>query len=569
VIHSEAGSRAGLEELEIAGVAPEVSSLVAVRFPGRLSRAELAAGLPGADRRLLDTLGLLGYPGARIVGRDLDKDRLTVRVEAGERRTFGRISIAGMAGVDDEEKERLSPLIPVQPGEPARWDLVLQGALRLQDSMRSRGYPDAAVRVAPPAQTGTVDVRYEVTPGERVVLAEVEFEGERWTRSRQLVLASGLKPGKPLNSSAVAEARSRLYQTGAFSRVTADVDRSEDGQARVTFSVAESPRFHIGYGVRHESGTGTAGVVDAVDSNFLGRGLTLGLRALYEPDDRSGRLFLRTGGLFGTGISVETYGLVRSQRLESGSEFLSDLQQDIEESALQFARPFGRRTTGRLYFRYRTTHLFELEPDPFSPPFDLDLRRPYMGTQVLFDGRNDKVDPTAGVFRSLDLSGSGAFLGSDFDYARLYGQWNLYRTFRFAGRPVVWAQGVRSGVAQAFGGQALIEDDRLLAGGEFSVRGYDTESLRSVGRPEEETLLVLNQELRFPLPFDLTGLVFFDAGQVWDDLGEFGTDLAKALGLGLRVKTPVGLLRFDAAFPLDRRPGDESYKLYFGFGNAF
>ncbi|HEX3128458.1 MAG TPA: translocation/assembly module TamB domain-containing protein [Thermoanaerobaculia bacterium] len=562
VIRSEAGSKAGLEELEIAGVDPEASRLLASRFPGRLSRAELAAGLPGADRRLLDALGALGYPGARIAGRQVSRNGLLVQVEAGERRTFGRIEISGI------EPKDLMPLVPVHPGEPVRWDLVLQGALRIQDALRSKGFPDAEVRVAPPSQTGPVDVRYEVEPGDRVVLAEVGFEGERWTSERQLARAAGLKTGEPLNANEVAEARTRLFETGAFSRVTADVDRSEPGQARVTFSVAESPRFHLGYGVRQESGKGTAAVVDAVDSNFLGRGLTLGLRALYEPDDRSGRLFLRTG-LFGTRISLETYGLVRQQTFED--DILGDLQQDIEESSLQLSRPFGRRTTGSLYFRYRTTHLFELEPDPFSPfPFDIELKRPYMGTQVLWDGRNDKVDPTSGQFRSLDLSGSGSYIGSDFDYARLYGQWNLFETFFFAGRPFTWAQGVRTGAAQAFRGQALIEDDRFYAGGEFSVRGYETESLRSTGRPEEEALLVLNQELRFPLPFEgLTGLVFFDAGQIWDRWGDFGTGLAKSLGLGLRVKTPIGLLRFDAAYPLDRRPEDESYKLYFGFGNAF
>ena len=74
---------------------------------------------------------------------------------------------------------------------------------------------------------------------------------------------------------------------------------------------------------------------------------------------------------------------------------------------------------------------------------------------------------------------------------------------------------------------------------------------------------------RFPLPFDLTGLAFFDAGQVWETADDVDTDLAKALGLGLRARTPVGFIRFDVGFPLDRREGDESYKLYFGFGNAF
>ncbi|HET9228208.1 MAG TPA: BamA/TamA family outer membrane protein, partial [Thermoanaerobaculia bacterium] len=136
---------------------------------------------------------------------------------------------------------------------------------------------------------------------------------------------------------------------------------------------------------------------------------------------------------------------------------------------------------------------------------------------------------------------------------------------------LVWAQSLQTGLAQAYSGQSLISDDRFFAGGEFSVRGYERRSLRvEEGDPEEETLLVLNEELRFPLPFeDFTGLVFFDAGQVWEGLGAFDTDLATSLGLGLRMKSPVGLLRLDLAFPLDRRPGDESYKLYLGFGNAF
>ena len=116
----------------------------------------------------------------------------------------------------------------------------------------------------------------------------------------------------------------------------------------------------------------------------------------------------------------------------------------------------------------------------------------------------------------------------------------------------------------------------LFAGGAYSVRGYETESLgprevlgdldRALGG---EALFVLNQELRYPLPWDLVGLAFFDAGQVWARPQDADFDLAKSLGLGLRARTPVGLLRLDVGFPLDRRPGDDSYKLYAGFGNAF
>jgi outer membrane protein assembly factor BamA len=358
-------------------------------------------------------------------------------------------------------------------------------------------------------------------------------------------------------------------RSGELARVTAEVERSGDEEARVRFALAERPRFHLGYGVRWESGRGESAVVDAVDSSFLGRGLTLALRALYEPDDQSGRLFLRTGAFTRGGISLEVYGQGRRRMVEEN--FL----EDSVESALQLARPFGRRTTVRLYARYRTTRLYEEEPDPFFP-LDIELASPHAGIQLLYDALDDPLDPTRGLLATLDLSGSGPWIGGDFDYARTFGQIQLYRRGALGGRPFVWAQALRFGWARAFGGQELLRFERFFAGGEHSVRGYETESLG----PQEvlgqlvrplggEALLVVNEELRVALPWDLTGVAFLDAGQVWDDPGDFGSSLATAAGLGLRARTPIGLLRLDAAFPFDRRPEDESWRLYLGFGNAF
>jgi outer membrane protein assembly factor BamA len=239
-------------------------------------------------------------------------------------------------------------------------------------------------------------------------------------------------------------------------------------------------------------------------------------------------------------------------------------------------RPLGEHDTAHLYVRYRTTHIFEIVPDPFFP-FDSEIRLPLAGLQLLRDTRDDKIDPRRGLFASLDLSGSGSFLGSDFEYARLFGQVASFRNVRLAGRPLTWAQSVRLGVEHPFGGQEIIRDELFFAGGPYSVRGYRQETLgpqESLGldlvrAAGGEALFVINEELRFALPWSLTGLAFFDAGQIWAHPRDAGFDLAKSIGLGLRTSTPVGLLRFDAAFPLNRRPGDGRYKLYFGFGNAF
>ncbi|HSF38558.1 MAG TPA: translocation/assembly module TamB domain-containing protein, partial [Thermoanaerobaculia bacterium] len=571
VVRSQAGPRVAIRELVVPRLSPEEMRWVAGRFPGTLSRVELAAGEPGADRRLLDALRSLGWPEARVTGHAIGARgaRLTVRVDLGKRQTLGSVEIAG---VDGEERERLRGLLGLRPGDPARLDRVSAGALALEEDLRSRGYADATVRSSvSPEREGAVDALFEVTPGPSYRIAEVGFEGERSSRESLLGRVAGLRPGEPLSPEVLDEARGRLFDLGVFSRVTADVDKSEDGDARVTFSLAERPRYRVGYGLRTASGEGVSAVVDVADRNFLGRAITFGARGLYEENDQSGRLLLSTGGLLGTPISFESYAQARRRRLDEG-EALAFIE-DRREIALQLASPLGRRGTGRLYARYRTTHLYEEEPDPFFP-FDLEITLPYIGTQLLFDSRNDPVDTTSGLFVSLDLSGSGAFLGSDFDYVRSFGQLNLFRGLGLAGRRFTWAQSFRLGLAKPFRDQDLISDERFYAGGEFSVRGYETESLgpprflddRPLGG---EALLVINEELRFALPFDLTGLFFFDAGQVWPDPGDFGTGLAKSLGLGLRARTPLGLVRFDAAFPLDRRPQDESYKLYLGFGNAF
>jgi len=577
-IHTVAGPRQPLQTLRIVGLDPAEARLAAAGFPGTLARAELAAGLPNADTRLLAALHTLGYPAARIAGRALEGDGLAVTVEPGPRQVVAAVRVNGEA-LTDGERERLAGLLPLRAGEPARMDLAAGGSQLLEDDLHRRGYADAKVVRSAflPAvdRPDEVELRYDVDPGIAYRLAAVTLDGERWSRPAPLLRAAGLaglRLGEPFTDAAVEEARTRLFRTGLFSRVDAEVKKAGDGEARVTLGLAEKPRFHLGYGVRWESSVGTGAVLDFVDQNFLGRAITVGLRGLYQTDDRSGRLYLRTGGVLGTPISFEGYAEVR--RLFTPEEKNQEVE-DRREVAVEAVRPLGAADTAHLYVRYRTTHIFEVVPDPFFP-LDLELRLPLVGLQLLRDTRDDKIDPRRGLFASVDLSGSGTFLGSDFDYARLFGQVASFRDVRLAGRPWTWAQSVRLGLEHLFGGREIIRDELFFAGGPYSVRGYRQDSLGPredlgvVVRPARgQALFVINEELRFALPWSLTGLAFFDAGQVWARPRDASFDLAKSIGLGLRASTPLGLLRLDAAYPLDRRPEDGRYKIYLGFGNAF
>ena len=78
-----------------------------------------------------------------------------------------------------------------------------------------------------------------------------------------------------------------------------------------------------------------------------------------------------------------------------------------------------------------------------------------------------------------------------------------------------------------------------------------------------------NQELHARVWDSLFGVVFFDAGNVWSSPADYKSELFRSVGFGARYTSPVGPLRFDIGFPLDRRSGEEKYQIYVGFGSVF
>ena len=85
-----------------------------------------------------------------------------------------------------------------------------------------------------------------------------------------------------------------------------------------------------------------------------------------------------------------------------------------------------------------------------------------------------------------------------------------------------------------------------------------------------QAVLVLNQELRFPIWKQLAGGVFWDAGNVWALARDFSPgDLRQDVGAGLRLMLPFGPVRVEYAFVLNRRPGESSGRVVFGLGHAF
>jgi outer membrane translocation and assembly module TamA len=179
------------------------------------------------------------------------------------------------------------------------------------------------------------------------------------------------------------------------------------------------------------------------------------------------------------------------------------------------------------------------------------------------------VEQRKGWFVGLDLSGASKALGSDATSVSSFTQFKYFLPTRW----LTWAQSWRTGLLTAIDAEIPFAD-RLRAGGEFSVRGYATNTLGPLG-PDDiplggEVLFVVNQELHRRIWRGLYGVAFFDAGNVWLTRNTIDSELFKSVGVGLRYSSPVGPLRIDVGYPLDQREGvDDDYVVYFGFGTVF
>jgi outer membrane protein insertion porin family len=72
-------------------------------------------------------------------------------------------------------------------------------------------------------------------------------------------------------------------------------------------------------------------------------------------------------------------------------------------------------------------------------------------------------------------------------------------------------------------------------------------------------MLVGNIEYTYPLISFLKVAAFYDTGNVWSKMSDTGSGGFKSgVGLGVRIKTPIGPIMLDYGIPLNKEPGEDT-----------
>ena len=256
-------------------------------------------------------------------------------------------------------------------------------------------------------------------------------------------------------------------------------------------------------------------------------------------------------------------------------------------------------------YTFDQDELFDEQFDPDEGPL-IDRLFPEIflstfSSLLVRDSRDDAFEPTRGALVSVDAEIAGRAIGSEVGFAKTLLQGFMYRRVGGAS-DVIFATGIRVGLATGFrrevvqtdeDGNEVLEPDgqpivttvrdlpaseRFFAGGNTTVRGFALDRLGNAdtidqnGFPQGGNgMIILNTELRVPIRGSIGAVAFLDAGNVFRTVSDIGLGrLRGAAGFGIRYRSPIGPIRVDLGFKLDRLEVDEGLTaLHVSIGQAF
>ncbi|HET9226402.1 MAG TPA: outer membrane protein assembly factor BamA, partial [Thermoanaerobaculia bacterium] len=499
----------------------------------------------------------------------------------------------------------LLPGLQIREGGPFHPLLLERSLNNVRAAYRDRGYSEAQVSAREDwnADRTRVDVVIDILEGPQTVLDRVIVRGNRRTESEVIRRTLGVDEGDPISESRALEIERDLYRLGIFSSVDVEVARTgmETATRDLIVRLEEGRPRRVSYGLGLEYGTDKSeqeelvprGILSFSHNNVAGKAYSLRTDLRVSTLDQIFRI------RFDQPYTAR-WALPVSYSLFYFNETKEDWDVERRGARIEVEKLYtDRRTSLALDYRIVETTL-----DPGFPLRGVDREdRPYELTSLipsfLWDRRNDPVLATRGWSTLAQLQYAFPAFDTEGDFLKLFLQQTQYLDLRNYGTV---AASLRIGGIEPFSTLAGLDpelpedqpnanvfiDERFFAGGANTHRAYGRDDLGIRGqtlilRPgrsgtEEDDfaavggtgLVLFNLEYRFPLFGAVGGTVFYDTGNVWADWRDMDpADLKGGAGVGLRYLSPIGPLRFDFGWKLDREIGEQDWAVSVSFGNPF
>ena len=513
-----------------------------------------------------------GYVDAKVgrpkIKRDGADIYITIPINEGERYGVGKIRIEQDYFKD---VDKLLEELKLKDNDYFSQQILRKDIMALTSHYSDHGFAYCNITpiITKDPEKKVVNITLKVDKGPKVYIDRIEIAGNTRTRDKVIRRELRVKELEPFSSSGLKKSQDRLRRLGYFEDVNITPKKGRD-KAHMDIDVQVKERqtgtFSIGAGYSSVDSLIFMGEIS--QRNFLGKGQTLSFKGIL-------------------GASTQRYTIsflepyFRDTRFSLGFDLYNweyeydDYTKKSWGGALRFGYPITDNLRWYAGFRMDYTDLEDYGWDSsryIQDSKDIKTTRA-LSTGLVHDTRNRFFNPSRGWLNDISLEYAGGVLGGDAEFVKLEGSTSYYHS--------IWKELVGhikfgAGYVKEGSNGKLPVWERFFLGGLDSIRGYkygwvspiDPETDERIGG---EYMGYMQSELIFPLiqGMGLNGVIFYDMGNVWEKGDIDLTDTRKSVGFGIRWLSPMGPLRIEYGYNIDKQPDDDKSNWEFRMGGSF
>ncbi|MBI2743380.1 MAG: BamA/TamA family outer membrane protein [Chlamydiales bacterium] len=561
----------GLYDSDALRSVKEVSQLIALKKhrPSSLGALRYRADADVAD--IVKVLHGRGYYEAAVTVRMeevMDEMRVTMIIKPGPIYTIGSYEVRLYCRVPEAcvQCTQISPeVLEMTPGKSAEAPKILQAELKILELLADCGYPLASIverEMVADGEKKSVEILVKVDTGPLTHFGLPSLSGQRRVRPEFIEKKILWKQGDLYQDTKVERTQSALLDTGLFSAVmiTHEDALNEAGELPMRIDVTENKHRSVHVGISYQTVFGPGGTFGWEHRNINGLGRKLSIHGEVTRISHSGMATYNIPDFHNPHQEFVGQAQAMHESITAYSERSYNLLGRIE-------RKFGERFRASIGLKGEELIVRDSVENGNFPLFELPL-------YFRWSSADDLLDPTSGA--------TWQYIATPTVNVRRSAKFYLYEEMIQSvylpltkNRKVVLAQKVTLGSIFSGGLDDVPVPKRFLGGSEEDLRGYKYLTVSPLFHHHKpiggRSAVYYTLETRFRVSKSIGLVPFFDAGNVYRTmLPTFRGKWRKSVGLGVRIFSFIGPLRFDVGVPLNRRKGlDSKYRLFVSIGQMF
>lgn len=508
-----------------------------------------------------------GYINAQIGEPEITHDQkgiyIKIPVSEGKQFKVGKVDITG----DELKTSRADLLAKLTIKQKDYYDrsAIMKDIEELTRITNDEGYANADItpRTNILEKETAVDISYNITKGKPVYFNRIIITGNYKTRDKVIRRMLSAVEGDLYNSTNLKKGYQSLEQTRFFEEINFQAEKGPDETLTdVNIQVKEKQTGQFSIGAGYSALDNASVTANIKQDNLFGRAQTLSLRATLSGSRELYELSFIEPWLFDIPLYFQA-------QLWNYQRDYDDYSLDQTGAGVTFGYPLWEKLFGSIGYRLSRDTVKDVQPtaSDYTKSQEGTILTSSITATINRDSTNDKMFPSTGSRNSIAVTYAGGVLQGD-------AQWTRYgaTSFWFFPLPLetVVSVGGRWGLITANGDTPIPVYERYYLGGIGSLRG-----LRNVGPTDPATgefiggLTMMSYTVEYIFPVlksaGLKGVVFFDTGNDWLS-GYHFDDMRKTAGVGVRWYSPIGPLRLEWGYVLDRKEGESPFQWEFTMG---